>query len=196
MREFFRPAVATLSIACLVSILALASTDVALAQAKQPAAGQATQAPAQPPELKQMALTERQIEAVLAAKKDFDALADKIPDDGQPDQKGLAQLDAAAKKNGFANYAEYATVADNIGLVLAGIDPSTKKYVGAEAVIKARIAAVQADKKMSADDKKDALAELNDALKSPPPAVTIKANIDLVSKYYDKLAAAMADDNN
>ena len=34
MREFFRPAVATLSIACLASVLALASTDIALAQAK------------------------------------------------------------------------------------------------------------------------------------------------------------------
>ena len=61
-------------------------------------------------------------------------------------------------------------------------------------MIKARIALVQADKKMSADDKKEALAELNEALKSPPPAVTNKANIDLVTKYYDKLAAALADD--
>lgn len=192
MREFFRPAVSTLSIACLASVLGLASTHVALAQAQQPAAGQA----AQPPAPKQTALTEKQIEAVLAAKKDFDALADKMPDNVPSDQKGLAQLDAVAKKNGFANYAEYATVADNISLVLAGTDPSTKKYVGAEAVLKARIASVQADKKMSADDKKEALAELNGALKSPPPAVTIKANIDLVSKYYDKLAAALADDND
>ena len=195
MRKFFRPALATLSIACLASVLALASTDIALAQAKQqPAAGQAAPPPAQPPEIKQMALTDKQIEAVLAAKKDFDAITDKLPNNVPADQKGLAQLDAAAKKNGFANYAEYAIVADNIGLVLAGIDPATKKYVGAEAVIKARIALVQADKKMSADDKKEALAELNEALKSPLPAVTNKANIDLVTKYYDKLAAALADD--
>jgi uncharacterized MAPEG superfamily protein len=158
MREFFRPAVATLSIACLASVLALASTDIALAQAKQqqPAAGQATPPPAQPPEIRQMALTDKQIEAVLAAKKDLDAITDKLPDNVPADQKGLAQLDAVAKKNGFANYAEYAIVADNIGLVLAGFDPATKKYVGAEAVIQARIALVQADKKMSADDKKEA----------------------------------------
>ena len=196
MRKFFRPALATLSIACLASVLALASTDIALAQAKQqqPAAGQAAPPPAQPPEIKQMALTDKQIEAVLAAKKDFDTITDKLPNNVPADQKGLAQLDAVARKNGFANYAEYAIVADNIGLVLAGFDPATKKYVGAEAVIKARIALVQADKKMSADDKKEALAELNEALKSPPPAVTIKANIDLVTKYYDKLAAALADD--
>ena len=41
--------------------------------------------------------------------------------------------------------------------------------------------------------KKAALADLNEALKSPPPAVENKGNIDLVGKYYDKLAAAMGD---
>ena len=60
MREFFRPAVAALSIAGLASVVALTSTDIALAQAKpqQPAAGQAAPAPAQPPEMKQIALTD------------------------------------------------------------------------------------------------------------------------------------------
>lgn len=90
MREFFRPAVATLSIACLASVLALASADIAFAQAKQqqPAAGQAAPPPAQPPEVKQMALTDKQIEAVLAAKKDFDTITDKLPDNVPADQKG------------------------------------------------------------------------------------------------------------
>ena len=83
---------------------------------------------------------------------------------------------------------------DNISLVLGGFDPATKKYVGAEAVIKAQIAQVQADKKMPAKDKKEALADLNEALKSPPPAIENKGNIDLVAKYYDKLAEALGDD--
>ena len=82
---------------------------------------------------------------------------------------------------------------DNISLVLGGFDPATKKYVGAEAVMKSQIAAVQADKKMPAKDKKEALAELNEALKSPPPAIENKGNIDLVGKYYDKLLAALGD---
>ena len=103
----------------------------------------------------------------------------------------LAQLDGVAKKNGFASYDEYNNVVDNISLVLAGFDPATKKYVGAEAVIKAQIAQVQADKKMPAKDKKEALADLNEALKSPPPAIENKGNIDLVAKYYDKLAEAL-----
>jgi hypothetical protein len=175
--KFLRPAVATLSIACLAFVLALASTGIALAQAKQ------------------LALTDKQIEGVLAAKQDFDAIDDK-PSNAPADQKGLAQLDAVAKKNGFANYAEHETVVDNIKLVLAGFDPATKKYVGAEAVSKARIARVQADKTMSANDKKAALAEIREELKSLPSAVPIKANIDLVAKYYDQLAKALADDND
>ena len=80
--------------------------------------------------------------------------------------------------------------------VEALISGATKQYVGAEAVLKAQIAAVQADKKMPAKDKKAALADLNEALKSPPPAIENKANIDLVGKYYDKLVAALGDDQN
>jgi hypothetical protein len=79
-------------------------------------------------------------------------------------------------------------------MVLGGFDPATKKYVGTEAVIKAQIAQVQADKKMPAKDKKEALADLNDALKSPAPVIENKGNIDLVTKYYDKLADALGDD--
>jgi hypothetical protein len=61
-------------------------------------------------------------------------------------------------------------------------------------MINQQIAAVQADKKMSAKEKKDALADLNQALKAPAPTIENKGNIDLVAKYYDKLAAAMSED--
>ena len=112
----------------------------------------------------------------------MDAITDKIPDNAKPDPKINAQLDGVAKKNGFASYDEYNIVVDNISLVLGGFDPATKKYVGAEAVIKAQIAQVQADKKMPAKDKKEVLADLNEALKSPPPAIENKGNIDLVDE--------------
>ncbi len=125
---------------------------------------------------------------MLSAAKEMDPITDKIPENAKPDPKITAQLDGIAKKNGFASYDEYNSVVDNISLVLGGFDPATKKYVGAEAVIKTQIAQVQADKKMSPKDKKEALADLNDALKSPPPAIENKGNIDLVAKYYDKLA--------
>ncbi len=200
MRPILRPVVAALSIGCLALSLALVSSTGAFAQAKQAQANQAAPAPqAAPPAeapLKQIALTEKQIEGVLAAQQDMDAIIAKLPETAmdKPDPKVTAQLDTVAKKNGFAGYDDYNVVIDNISLVLGGFDPQTKEYVGTEAVIKQQIAAVQADKKMSAKDKKQALADLNDALKTPAPAIENKGNIDLVGKYYDKLAAAMADD--
>jgi hypothetical protein len=193
MREFVRPVAAALSIACLAAAMAILSTGNALAQAKQMAPAPQAAAPQQPA-LKQMALTEKQVEGVLSAQKDMDAITEKLPDNAKPDPKVTAQLDGVAKKNGFASYDEYNDVIDNISLVLGGFDPTTKKYVGSDVVIKAQIAQVQADKKMSPKDKKDALADLNQALKSPAPPIENKGNIDLVAKYYDKLATALGDD--
>ena len=198
MREFVRPAVAALSVACLAGALAIVSTGGALAQGKQAPPNQMAPAqaapPAQQPALKQMALTDKQIKGMLAAAKDMDAITAKLPDNAKPDPKITAQLEGVAKKNGFASYDEYNDVLENISIVLAGFDPATKKYVGTETVIKAQIAQVQADKKMSAKDKKEALADLNDALKSQAPPIENKGNIDLVTKYYDKLADALGDD--
>jgi hypothetical protein len=201
MRNLVRPVAAVLGIAAAIS---LASNGDALAQGKQqqmappqkPAPAQAAPpAQAQQPELKQIALTDKQVESVLAAQKDMDAITDKIPDNAPPDPKLDAKLDDVAKKYGFAGYPDYNTVVDNISLVLGGIDPATKKYVGPETVIKTQIAQVTADKKMSAKDKKDALADLNEALKQPQPAVQNKGNIDLVLKYYDKLSEALGGDD-
>ena len=203
MRSFV-PTRAALTLACFAVAAVVVSGGNALAQAKKDAPKQAAPAAAapaappaaaqQPPAIKQIALTDKQIEGVLAAQKDLDAITNKLPEDAKPDPKIDAQLDAVAKKNGFAGYAEYNTVVDNISLVLGGFDPATKKYVGSDAVIKAQIAQVQADKKMPAKDKKDALAELNAALKAPEPPIENKGNIDLVAKYYDKLAAIMGED--
>ena len=188
MRKFVRPVATVLSVACLAASMAIMATGSALAQAKPPAQ---QAAPQQPPALKQIALTEKQIEGVLAAQKDLDAITEKLPDNVKPDPKVLTQLEAIAKKNGFGSYDEYNEVVDNISLVLGGFDPATKKYVGSEAVLKAQIAEIQADKKMSPKDKKDAIADLNQALKAPAPTIENKGNIDLVGKYYDKLSAAL-----
>ena len=194
MRNFVRPVAAALSVACLAATMATLSAGNALAQAKQPPAPAAQATPPQEAAVKQMALTEKQIEGVLSAAKDMDPITEKLPENGKPDPKIIAQLEGVAKKNGFASYDEYNNVVDNISLVLGGFDPSTKKYVGTDVVIKTQIAQVQADKKMSAKDKKEALADLNEALKSPAPAIENKGNIDLVTKYYDKLAEALTND--
>jgi len=198
MREFVRSIAAALGVACLAAAMATASAGEALAQAGQAPPQQTAPAPqaapAQLPAVKQIALTDKQIEGVLAAQKDMDAITAKLVDNAKPDPTMAAQFEGVAKKNGFASYEEYSNVVDNISIVLAGFDPATKQYVGIETVIKAQIALVEADKKMSPNDKKEALADLNDALKSPAPPIENKGNIDLVAKYYDKLADALGDD--
>jgi len=181
MRRLIRPVLTALSIACTAASFASLSADRALAQQ---AGGE---------QLKQMALTQKQLDGVVAAQADMEALTSKMQPNAKPDPKVLAQLEAVAKKNGFASSDEYYSVMDNISLVYGGIDPASKKYVGSEAVIKAQIAEVNADKKMAAKDKKEALDQLNQALKEPEPPVQNKGNIDLVVKNYDKLAPVMSE---
>jgi hypothetical protein len=181
MRFTLRHAVAALSLASLPIVLP-ASIGVAVAQ-QQPPAGE--EAP------KQMALTDKQIDNMLAARPDVDAIMAKLPQGAdQPNPKVVAQLDAVVKKHGFANYGDYDDVSGNVSLVMAGFDPQSKKYVGEEVVLKQEIAAMQADKKMPAKDKKEALDQMNAALKSITP-LQFPANVALVAKYYDKLAEGM-----
>ena len=184
MRRLIRPVLTALSIVCLAASFASLSTGRAAAQ----------QAGGAQMQLKQVALTQKQIDGVIAAQKDMDAITSKLQPNAKPDPKVLASLEGVAKKNGFASYDEYNNVMDNISLVFGGVDPATKKYVGSEAVIKGQIAQVNADKKMSAKDKKQALDELNAALKQPEPPIENKGNIDLVVKNVDKLTAIMGED--
>ncbi|ABD86902.1 hypothetical protein [Rhodopseudomonas palustris] len=194
-----RPMVAIISAGCLSLCFALALTmgpaGSALAQQPKAAAKQGAPAaqPAESPQIKQIALTDKQIEQLLAAQPEMDAIAAKLPDKpaAKPEANIDAQFEEVAKKHGFAGYAEYNDVVDNIGLVLAGFDPQSKSYVGAEAVLKSQIAAVRADKKIPAKEKKEVLGELNAALKTPAPTIENKANIDVVARSYDKLTAVL-----
>lgn len=181
------PFVGVLSLALTAPLTVISSSQNVLAAEQQSDAAQDA--------IKQIALTAPQIEAFLSAQKPIAAILEKLSDaeSENPSPKVIAQLDAVAKANKFANYEEYQDVADNIDLVMAGIDPQTKKYVGAEVVIKQQIAEIEADKTLSAKDKKDQLDELNESLKSVEP-LKFPGNIDLVMKYYDRLMAAMPQD--
>ena len=130
----------------------------------------------------------------MAAQKEIDEINEKQSENARPYLVVAEQLESVAKKHGFASYDEYTDVVDNISIVLAGFDPVTKKYIGSEAVIRAQIARVQANKNIPAENKTEALAELNNALKSPAPAVENKSNIDLVAADHDKLADMMGSD--
>ncbi|RTL51900.1 MAG: hypothetical protein EKK40_10385 [Bradyrhizobiaceae bacterium] len=177
----------------IVAVIALAlalSRGAAFAQAQPaPGAQDAQQA------VKQIALTDKQIQSLIAAQKEMDAIIDKLPPAQQdnPDAKVQAQIEAVAKKDGFASYDEYGDVAANVSLVLSGIDPKTKAFTQPPEVLKKQIADMTADKKIPEKDKKEALAEMNEALKYTTN-VQFPANIALVTKYYDQLSAVMKED--
>ena len=180
-----RPAIRHVAIALSLTVtpMAISALGGAAFAQQQPAGGQEAQ--------KQIALTDKMIENMLAAKPEIDAIMAKLPQgNDQPNPKVVAQLDAAAKKHGFASYGDYDDVNGNVGLVMGGFDQQTKKYVGEDVVLKQEIAAVQADKKMPPNDKKEALDQMNAALKAVAP-LQFPANAQVVAKYYDKLAETM-----
>ena len=192
MRDFIRPSIAVLAVAALASLSAIAFTGTALAQAP---AKQAAPAPAAAEPMKQIALTDKQIDSLIAAQKEMDAVTDKLPDGAQdkPDPKLQTQLEGIAKKNGFADFNEYGTVYDNVSMVMSGIDPKTKAFTEPPEMLKKQIAAVQADAKIPAKDKKAILDEMNAAIKTTAN-VQFPANVTLVTKYYDKLGPLLQDD--
>jgi hypothetical protein len=186
MRAVIRPLAASLGLAC--AILFFAATPTGFAVAKDAAPPEQAQAP------KQISLTDKQVEGVIAAKPDIDAIIAKLPQDSEkPDPKTMAQLDGIVKKHGFASYDEYSAAAFSVYMVMDGFDPQSKKYVGSEAMIKKQIDEVKGDKKMSVKEKKDALKELSEQLKSIAP-LQFPGNVQVVGKYYDKLSPLMSQD--
>ena len=179
MRQFFRSILTALSIACLAASFGTLSLHPALAQIGNPM------------QLKQIALTQKQIDDVLASQKDMDAITHKLRRNAPPSSQVMAKLDDVAKKHDFASFDEYNTVIGNISIVMDGVDPQNKKYIGSEAGLKQQVEEVKTSKKMSAADKKKALAELNFALKFKDPEVQNKGNIDLVIQNYDKIEAEL-----
>src|SRR5205807_1368037 len=105
---------------------------------------------------KQIKLTDKHIQSVMAAYEDMAKLYESA--NPEPDPKVEAQAEAVAKKNGFASLDEYDDVSANISMILSGIDPQTKKFTEPSEQIKKEIAALKADKSISEAEKKQGLA--------------------------------------
>ena len=156
-----------------------------------PAFAQADASP-RPDALAQMGLNDDLVKQFIETQPDIEAAMGQATDSADvSDPKMMAKLEEVVKKHKFQNYGQFETVAGNIALVLQGVDPKTKKFIGAEAEIKQEIAALKTNTEIPADDKKAEIAELEDELKEIVP-VKFKSNIDVVLRYYDQLGAAPA----
>lgn len=138
---------------------------------------------------KQVNLTQGEIDHLVATQKDLRGAQTGTPD--KPDPKAEAKVASAVKAHGFSSLDDYADVSFSVGLVLAGLDPETKAYVGPTTVLKKQIAELQADKSMPAKEKSETLAELNEALKQGDSDKPLPGNVDLVKANFDKLTQAM-----
>ena len=140
-------------------------------------------------EMKQIKLTEKHIQSLMASYKEMSKLYESS-NPNQPDPKLQAQAEAIAKKHGFASVDEYDDVSSNVSVIMAGIDPQTKKFTEPPEQIRKEIAALKANTTMPEAEKKKELAELEEALKVAKP-IAFKENIALVLKHFDKLSALM-----
>jgi hypothetical protein len=141
---------------------------------------------------KQIKLTEKHVEAFIAAQQDMSAVVQKMQAGtaAKPDAVYEAELEAVTKKHGFKSFSEYEDVAATISIVMASIDPESKTFIDPQTAIKKEIDDLRSDASMSEENKKQLMQELQEALKAAQP-IQFPSNIELVRKYYDRIDAAL-----
>ncbi|HZA00770.1 MAG TPA: hypothetical protein VE665_00665 [Hyphomicrobiaceae bacterium] len=138
-------------------------------------------------ELKQMKLTEQHIQGFIASQKELSAMADRLQEAGdKPDPQLQAELEALAKRHGFASFAELDDVAANISVVMAGLDPQTGDYADPLDTIKQEMEDIKADASIPENDKKQMLEEMTAAIKTTPP-LQYKENVEVVKRHRTEI---------
>jgi hypothetical protein len=138
----------------------------------------------------QIKLTEKHVEAFIAAQKDMSTMVEKIMQravfSNSANARYAAELKAVTKKHGFKNFAEYNAVAASISLVMAAIDSQTKVFTDPPTAIQQELEDVTSAKSIPNSEKKKLLRSLTLALRAARP-IQFPTNIKLVQKYYDKI---------
>jgi hypothetical protein len=142
-------------------------------------------------DVKQIKLTEQQVQHFIAAQPDLAAIASKIQSAGDtPDPALQAVLESIATKHGFGNFAELDDVAANISLVMAGFDPSTGEFVDLVEALKKQRDDVEKDSSIPDKDKKQLVDELSEAI-STTPKLQFKENVDIVKAHKAEIEKAL-----
>jgi len=139
----------------------------------------------------QIKLTENQVKGFIAAQKDLAAISGKLQDAGdKPDAALEAELESIAKKHGFKTFQELDDVSANISIVMAGLDPQTGDFTDPQVALKKELDDIKGDDSIPADEKKQLIDELNEAIATTPP-LEHKENINVVKKYRAEIEAAL-----
>src|SRR5205807_2989035 len=110
-------------------------------------------------EVKQIKLTEKHLQGLIAVSEDMAKLSDGANQD-KLDAELEAQADTLVKRNSFANLAEFDDASTNISMIMSGIDQQTKKFTEPPEQIKQQIAAIKADKSVPEAQKREDLEQL------------------------------------
>jgi hypothetical protein len=135
--------------------------------------------------VRQIKLSEKQVEGFIAAHKDMSEAIDKLPDE-TPDAELDARLSPIAKKFGLKDLKEYQQVASNVALVIFGIDAKTKAFTDPPTMAKKLLDEAKVDKALTEEERKQVVEDLTNQLKVVQP-IMHPGNIDLVKKYFDRL---------
>jgi hypothetical protein len=138
-----------------------------------------------PAPVKQVKLSEKQVQGFISAHKDMAEAFDKMAGE-KSEAAALAQLNTIAKKFGFKDHGEYDEVATNIAMVMFGIDPQTKAFTDPPTLAKKELEEAMADKTLPEKERKQLVEELSEQLKTVQP-IMHPSNIELVKKHYDKI---------
>ena len=138
-------------------------------------------------EIKQLQISDKQVESFIAAQKDFAPLASKLLEGGEkPSDALIAELETVAKKHGFATFAEYEDVGANISIVLEGLDRKSGEYVDPVEKMKKELEDIKSDTSIPDEDKKLAIEDLNLEIAAAQP-LKFKENVDVVKKHRDAI---------
>jgi hypothetical protein len=138
--------------------------------------------------IKEIKLTEKQIQGVLSTEKELKEL---FGDQGRSapidnPERAEALTKAVMEKYGFHDPDEYFDVIMNIDLIRSEMDQQAKKFIEPPEQVEQEIAALKADKSVPEAESRERLAQLEAALSNAKP-IQFKENIALVLNYFEML---------
>ncbi len=146
----------------------------------------AAMAQGQPPAPKQVPITDAQVQQMLAAKGDLDAIDAKYGNDKSEaaDKKAMAEAEVAVQKAGFkGGLAEFDNVAFSVGVVLGALDENNTMMSKDQIVARTRKEIETSA--MPDAEKKKALVEMEKSIGEIE--TPLAANIEIVKKQSAKL---------
>lgn len=196
------PMVILRRLAVIGGVMLIASLAPAAAQAPTDTSPPVDTAPQTEPQ--QVTLTPPLVENFLASWADMEALrnkfdqaygADQADDEGDPlfslgnyleKPEAKAEIDKTLAKYSFGSFADWANVAESVMLAFGAADPDAGP-VDPEAEKKRVTEEISGDTSLSAEEKQQALKDLDEQFASMSDYEPLPGNVDIVKPYMDKI---------